>query len=82
MRYLAPLALIVALLTACAPSRYVPAASSADTNQARAEFECQQLFRQQLNQQMAVNEYGGFFAFRKYGFMRDCMRAHGYEVAE
>ena len=79
---LLPLTLTVALLAACAPSRHVPAMSSVDTNQARAEFECQQLFQRHLVQLQAVNPYGDLEAFKKSTFMKDCMRGHGYGVAE
>jgi hypothetical protein len=70
------------MIFGCAPTRYVPAASGIATEQARAEFQCEQTFQHNLAMHMATNEYGGLYGFQKGRFMRACMRAQGYEVAE
>ena len=56
------LPLLFLVLIGCSTPRFQPAMNLADTEMARAERDYQQQFRQFLNQQMAVNEYGGLAA--------------------
>jgi hypothetical protein len=78
MRYLWVFVLVVPFLVACAPTRYVPASSNATTDEARAEFECEQIYRQHVLQAQTVRPYSSIAGFNKYSFMEDCMQAHGY----
>lgn len=81
-RTLTGLSLIASLLTGCAPTQYVAASSPASTDMALAQFECEERFRAVLAQQMAVNPYGGLAGFSKGRYMRQCMKAHGYEAVD
>ena len=79
----AVLLLLLLVLAGCTTPRFRPAWNASDTDMAKAEWDCQQQWRQNYLTHIAVNpQYGGIVGFKKRSFIIDCMKAHGYEVAE
>jgi hypothetical protein len=73
--------LAVAVVAGCVPTQFHSASNPDDVEMARARWECEREFRENLALSMATNPYGGGAAFGKRWFIINCMKARGYEVA-